>query len=241
MTQVAQHLKQQCETKLAQCISIVEQHYNIKMPAIDMTYDIRGGHMAGQARTRRFPTGQVIAKIRIHPIYLDQHPDEMVNQTVPHELAHVATRVLYPRASHHGYEWASVMAVLGVPAERLHHMKLQGVVSNSRKTQHAICQKCQHVFNVTPQMLVKMGKNKYTHKFGGCHGDVKPINTIVGAPKPVVAKKVTAELGSKLQQCQAVYQQYHTTVTRKEMISMFVTLCGCTEKGAATYYYKCRG
>lgn len=88
-----------------------------RLPVPDVVFDLRG-RSAGQAvfsgRSRQ-------GHIRINPLLLASHPAEMLAQTVPHEVAHMAIFRLHGRrAKPHGHEWKALMAAFGVDASPCH-------------------------------------------------------------------------------------------------------------------------
>ena len=90
-----------------------------RLPVPDVRFDLRG-RSAGQAvyakRSRR-------CHIRINAELLASHPQEMLDVTVPHEVAHVAIYRLYGmRAKPHGAEWKALMSAFGVAASACHNM-----------------------------------------------------------------------------------------------------------------------
>lgn len=98
-----------------------------RLPLPDIRYDLRG-RAAGQAvlSQRR---GEV-DELRINARMLAAHTREMIDVTVPHEVAHVAIHRCYNRRGHvkvrpHGAEWKALMAEFGVSAETCHNMPTQ--------------------------------------------------------------------------------------------------------------------
>jgi len=53
-----------------------------------------------------------------------KHPQNFINDVIPHEVAHIVTSKLYPGASPHGKEWKSVMLFFGVEPNRCHAMQV---------------------------------------------------------------------------------------------------------------------
>jgi SprT protein len=83
-----------------------------------LSYSINSGGKAGYAQYRQW-------HIAINDKYLVAHPDTVINEVVPHEVAHLLTFNLFPRfRQHHGPEWKSVMRRLGLPPARCHRMQL---------------------------------------------------------------------------------------------------------------------
>lgn len=61
--------------------------------------------------------------IRLNAELLERHPREMLEQTIPHEVAHVVANHLYgPRIRPHGPEWRSIMQAFGVTPDVRHNM-----------------------------------------------------------------------------------------------------------------------
>jgi SprT protein len=59
---------------------------------------------------------RVNAQILINP----EFTEDMINNTIPHEVAHVVVRQTWPSAKGHGKEWKLMMYYLGLEAERCH-------------------------------------------------------------------------------------------------------------------------
>lgn len=83
------------------------------------------GRTAGWCRYDHF-TGK--HTIDINPILLNENKDEMLNVTVPHEVAHCVVHQLYDHSNRwskpqpHGWEWQSVMRAFGLDPDRCHCM-----------------------------------------------------------------------------------------------------------------------
>lgn len=93
-----------------------------RLPVPEVLFDLRG-RAAGQAvfarRTRR-------CHVRLNAALLISHPREMLEETVPHEIAHVAVYRLYGRhAKPHGAEWKALMQAFGVDASPCHSLPVQ--------------------------------------------------------------------------------------------------------------------
>lgn len=91
-----------------------------QLPLPLMRLDLRG-RMAGQTVfARRNNQADVI---RINAELLWTHTREMVDVTVPHEVAHVAIHRLHGRSVRpHGPEWKALMNAFGVSAETCHNL-----------------------------------------------------------------------------------------------------------------------
>lgn len=87
------------------------------LPVPDVFFDLRG-RAAGQTvfarRTRR-------CHIRLNARLLAEHPRQMLEETVPHEVAHVVVFRIYGRSVRpHGPEWRALMQAFGVEATACH-------------------------------------------------------------------------------------------------------------------------
>lgn len=94
-----------------------------QLPRPQMRYDLRGRGAGQTVFSRR--RGQPDA-VRINARLLADHPREMIDVTVPHEIAHVAIHRCYDsgrrRVRPHGPEWKALMAAFGVSDETCHNM-----------------------------------------------------------------------------------------------------------------------
>lgn len=93
------------------------------IPRPRTVFDLRGA-TAGMAVTER--NGRTEAKhwIRVHPQLLLRYPVRMIQQTVPHEVAHLVIDWYLPRVTDpHGTEWMAVMAYFGRPPLPFHDLE----------------------------------------------------------------------------------------------------------------------
>lgn len=110
------------ERKVLACMNILREHYpSLKDPEI--RYDLKG-HTAGMANASYI-------RINVDLLYTE-HKDDMLNQTIPHEIAHVAQRQLFPCSKPHGREWAHFCYLLGIPAERCHNYETTAARKRSK-------------------------------------------------------------------------------------------------------------
>ena len=85
-----------------------------------LRFDLRGraAGLAVFSRRRRSPD-----LIRINPDLLRRYPREMLDETLPHEFAHVVAHRLYGATiKPHGAEWRGVMAAFGKSPDVCHNM-----------------------------------------------------------------------------------------------------------------------
>jgi len=101
---------------------------------IPVTFDLTG-RSAGMYRVQR---GR--RSIRYNPYLFAKYFEENVAVTVPHEVAHYVTDVLYGlhRVRPHGLEWQSVMRYLGVEPRATGDYDLSGIpVRRQRRFDYA--------------------------------------------------------------------------------------------------------
>lgn len=91
------------------------------VPVPEVRFDLRGrtAGLVVYQRERREP-----GVIRLNRELLRSHPREMLEETVPHEVAHVVARWLHGgRIKPHGPEWRSIMHAFGKQATACHAMR----------------------------------------------------------------------------------------------------------------------
>jgi len=66
--------------------------------------------------------------IRINPILLNENVEQIINQVVPHEVAHIVVFEVYNHeAQPHGYAWRRVMRLFGKEPDRCHCMDVSTI------------------------------------------------------------------------------------------------------------------
>lgn len=100
-----------------------EDYYNRVFTEIPVLFDLTG-RAAGMYRVK---AGQRV--IRYNPYVFSKYFDDNFNETIPHEVAHYVTDMLYglKKIRPHGSEWKAVMQVFGVAANRTANYDLSGV------------------------------------------------------------------------------------------------------------------
>lgn len=127
--EVPQEIKQKVIDRITACIGIVQTQYGVPIKFPTITYDLRG-RTAGQAKYTYDQTRpDAIWLIRLNSVLLIENLYDMLLNTVPHEVAHLAVQAIHGReAAPHGIEWSNVMYYLGLSAQRTHNYN----TSNSR-------------------------------------------------------------------------------------------------------------
>lgn len=113
--------KQQIIDKVNSLIAVANSHYNITLPPIDIRFDLRG-KSAGQAKCTYHgflnTTSNHVLRFNIDMINNDSF-DHILNETVPHELAH--TICYHTRwGKNHDKTWQKICVFLGGNGQRCH-------------------------------------------------------------------------------------------------------------------------
>lgn len=238
-----QATKKRVVDKVNECIAVVEKKYNVTFRKPHVTFDVRGT-TGGKAFYNEW-------KVAFNPVLLAENTEHFLKSTVPHEVAHLATMLVYPHAlrrmpgkkrSPHGAEWASIMTALGAAPNRCHTYDVENArVRNVNRTTYEYVCECGQSFNLGPKRHAKLQRSPTAYKHTGCRlgGRLSLATTTKAQPviKPVAAPAAPKApvAGSKLAQCERLFENY-PGYTRAEMINVFVQECNCTPAGAATYY-----
>lgn len=120
---VSQDKKNKVDTAIQDCVFMAEKLFGKGVVTPEVRYDLVG-RSAGQAVYRRFNNPNHV--IRLNPILLNENESYLVNQTVPHEMAHVVVHQFYLargiQVRGHGNEWKRVMRHFGLEANRCHQL-----------------------------------------------------------------------------------------------------------------------
>lgn len=103
---------------IEQAFQKAEQVFGRKFERAGIRFDIRGD--SGKAGTAQVMPCRTI---RLNPRLYRQNPSHIVNDTCPHEVAHLVAFDLYGREGWgHGPRWKNVMRALGQKPERCHNL-----------------------------------------------------------------------------------------------------------------------
>lgn len=250
-------IKQRVQEKINEGIALAEKMYGVKIKQPHVVYNKRGT-TAGTANYRTWT-------IDLNAGLLNEHTDAFIAHTVPHELAHLITDQMYPESHKqelvwtgngykrtkrdvHGANWQSVMRVLGVvDSTRCHSYDTTNVKIHKTTVKYeAQCSCCNKAIAIGPKVHNRI-INGYLYGHKGCRNSKLTItgNKIINKPAVVTsappAKMPSAPAtGSKLDRCMKIYQSYHASYSRQQMIQAFIQLCECTPAGASTYYATCK-
>lgn len=139
---------------------------SFELPRLDFE-TLRTG-TAGQA----FPHKNLI---KFNPILLSENVDSFIERTVPHEVAHLLTKLLYPLAKqHHGPEWRYVMQMLGIQGDNLTRCHDYDVTNTrkNKKSYEYVCDCSTFKLSLTRHRRIQHNtryfcKNKHAIRFTG--------------------------------------------------------------------------
>lgn len=149
---------QEVHDKIKECVWIAQSRYGKYFRIPTVSYDIRGA-VAGKAFIYQ-------NHIKLNPVLLRENKDHFINQTVPHEVAHLIAHQVYGnRIRPHGREWASIMSLFGRPANRCHSYE----VTRSRTVKmHEVKCGCKTKM-ISSIRYNRMVKGLATYKCKRCH------------------------------------------------------------------------
>lgn len=113
------------------CLAKAFEMYGVKLSpnCVKITYNLRG-KSAGQACTK----GPTDYTLRFNREAIEKHWDDMVNNTIPHEVAHlIAWMVPHLKAAGHNRQWKRLCVSLGGTGARCHSY---GLTSARKKTKY---------------------------------------------------------------------------------------------------------
>ena len=112
------------KAKLTRAANKYKEKHGIEF---ELLFGLTGG-AAGQACFRH--TTQK-SKVRLNMGFAADNFDELIGQTLPHEIAHILALIKYGRkGGGHGNAWKEMMEKLGKPADRLHKMDSSAIYTS---------------------------------------------------------------------------------------------------------------
>ncbi len=151
-----ENLKHRIEQKVYECINIANRHSTLNpLPVPKITFEL-DGRAAGQANWKLW-------EVRFNLKYAALNGDKFINQTVPHEIAHLADHRFYGGWGH-GKTWKLVMRrVFGLEPERCHQFdEPEDLKRNKMHRFQYVCACPGHVITVTTRThnQISGGRNR---------------------------------------------------------------------------------
>ena len=121
--------------------------------------------------------------INVNPILLNENVEYVVNQTVPHEVAHIVAYMVFGRVKPHGLHWEVVMRAFGKQANRCHQLNMATIQSlrsprKETKMMKCLCPKCNATFSITKNKATKMAFG-WTYIHTGCGSKLGKNDVVV--------------------------------------------------------------
>jgi SprT protein len=136
------------EDKILEVLLLAQSLYNQPFDIPILEYR-QMGRIAGMAWQRSW-------KIELNPDFCrNGHLEDMINITLPHELAHlISYKVFGPVLGRgHGPCWKLVMVRLGLEPKRCHDYSLEGVKTRRKAKFPAKCPTCGATFDITAKRV----------------------------------------------------------------------------------------
>ena len=103
-----------------------------------------------------------------------EQPEAFLAETVPHEVAHVVCRVLYPKARPHGPEWRSLMRYFGIEQpSRCHDFASAQSPGRQQRRWHYRCNCRKHQLSTTRHYRILRGSSRYHCRH--CGSELQPV------------------------------------------------------------------
>lgn len=163
---------------------------------LEVTVDIRGTRCAGQA-VRKWGT----YRVRLNPLFCQQHPEDMMNDTIPHEVAHIVCFAL-KICDGHGKNWKGVAKKLGCSGET--YTKLS-VIDPNKTCYYAVFGENKVEIGAKRYNDVMKGLKKYRCKFGQINKETQ--FEIVKGNTIQAVKKEAAEVSKKAKEISTTAKQ----------------------------------
>lgn len=162
-------IEKDVRAKIEATLDICRRHYGKPIPTPTLKFK-QAGRRAGYSQFNHFTQKGTLT---INPDYFKNHYQDMIDRTVPHEVAHYVSDFIYGRASDvHGPVWASVMKVIGLPPTRCHNYSLEGVKTRKvARPYHYTCGCKDKVFHLTNQIHEKIQMGRW-RKCLKCHNRI---------------------------------------------------------------------
>lgn len=160
--------QEQVNQAIEAAFQTAERVFGRSFPRPRVSFDIKyGSNRAGDA-------SYVKNLIRINRQLLNQNPTEIIEQTCPHEAAHLIAYHLYgTKAWNHGPYWKQVMRALGKSPDRCHELV---TVSFLRKPVYQ-CNYCNRQGPISPTLHNRVVSGRASLKRCKCGGQYSFVGT----------------------------------------------------------------
>lgn len=190
---------QQVKAKVAECIKKAEKSYGVKMPKVDVRFDLTG-RAAGMAGMRN---GNFYLRFNVNHMRIGgQTWEHLLNDTVPHEVAHTVCQAFPKFGRNHDAGWKRVCIALGGNGRRCYDEADAPEAVAAMRPYVYITTKG-HEVRVSKVMHTKIQKGaSYTARGKGslnreCQYSFMTAPTVAATKKPVVVEAPKAKAAPK--------------------------------------------
>lgn len=161
---------EQVKQKVAQCIAAAEAKFNITMPAIQIRFDLTG-RAAGMAGGQRsfLAAGATNLYVRFNTDHMrlgGQSWEHLLNDTVPHEIAHSVCQAFPQHGRNHDTGWKRVCVALGGNGNRCYKQE-DAPEAVAKAKPYAYTTSTGHVVAVSPIIHSKIQTRGASYMFRG--------------------------------------------------------------------------
>jgi SprT protein len=158
------HVQKAIKQKIRECMDTLENHFGTPLTKPTVVYDLKG-HTAGEAYY-----GENKVRLNLDLLWNEETQREMIDVTLPHEVAHLVAHERHgPLIKSHGWQWAYVMRVLGLPPDRTHLMRTTAARKRKKMPRpfkyHCYC-KTHHLTKIVHKRILQ-GRQYECHDCGG--------------------------------------------------------------------------
>ena len=139
--------------------------FNIKNKTVEISFNLKG-RSAGMYRVSRqsvWHMGQMKREIRYNSFIFSKHYDDNFNTTIPHEVAHYITDLLYglKNIKPHGKEWKAIMQAFGANAAVTASYDLSGIPLKKQSLHTYQCRCREHQLSAIRHNKIKKRHYQY--------------------------------------------------------------------------------
>ena len=232
---------ERAKAKVQELILKAETAYKRPFPVPAIDYNLRG-RVAGRACCLKW-------KIKLNRFLIESDTEDMINQTLPHEIAHLITFARNPRASAHGFEWRMVMMLFGIPADRCHQMDTTNAGRNKSTKQRRWIYSCKcREHKITTVRHKRALKNLASIGRTGYHCKYCKVNIVQGklvketkevSPQQIIPAVPQKRPGTKFGFALQIYN-VHKSCGREEILKNLMARMNIKRGNAQTYLNRCQ-
>lgn len=152
----------QASLKLAYDKGLLSHDISLTVP---IQFNIRG-RVTGQATYHRYTHS---CTLRFNESAITAHWDELFNDTIPHEVAHVVCMLNNKLGTGHDAGWKRVCRQLGGTSNRCHSLDLP---AGKRRPDHYVYNTCGEEYAISPIRHARLQRNTHTYLYTPVRGRV---------------------------------------------------------------------